>query len=129
MAQTNRLKLDFSLQTNVERKEFLEKYLQSDIFKQREPDEEELATMADYILWGKDPVTGLNGKQDGLDLHTKHGTWDNANNFESLEQLMEQPTFNENALSALGTTRYKVKKEVFSREEAIASMIPGMSRK
>jgi hypothetical protein len=41
--------------------------------------------MADYILWGKDPVTGLNGKQDGLDLHTKHGTWDNANNFESLE--------------------------------------------
>jgi hypothetical protein len=82
--------------------------------------------MADYILWGKDPNTGLNGKQDGLDLHTKHGTWDNANACESLEQLMEQPTFNENALSALGTTRYKVKKEVFSREEAIASAPPAI---
>lgn len=34
---------------------------------------------------------------------------------------MEQPTFDENGLSALGTTQYKVKKEVFSREEAIAS--------
>ena len=77
--------------------------------------------MADYILWGKDPETGKNGKQQGLDLRTKHGTWDNSNNTESLEQLMEQPTFDENGLSALGTTCYKVKKEVFSREEAIAS--------
>ena len=89
MAQTNRLKLDFSLQTNIERKTFLEKYLTSEMFQQTPPTEEELATMADYILWGKDPVTGLNGKQDGLDLHTKHGTWDNTNSCESLEQLME----------------------------------------
>lgn len=59
------------------------------MFQQREPDEDELQTMADYILWGKDPETGKNGKQQGLDLRTKHGTWDNANNFESLEQLME----------------------------------------
>lgn len=85
MTQKNRLKLDFSLQTNVERKEFLEKYLQSDTFQQREPDEDELATMADYILWGKDPETGKNGKQQGLDLRTKHGTWDNSDNTESLE--------------------------------------------
>lgn len=32
---------------------------------------------------------------------------------------MEQPTFNEASLSALGATRYVTKKQVFSREEAL----------
>jgi hypothetical protein len=31
--------------------------------------------MADYLLWGKDGK-GKNGKQNGLELHSKHGTWD-----------------------------------------------------
>ena len=61
MAKTNRLKLDFSLQTNQERKEFLENYLQSEMFLKNEPTEDELATMADYLLWGKDDK-GKNGK-------------------------------------------------------------------
>ena len=79
--------------------------------------------MADYLLWGKDPNTGLNGKQQGLDLKTRHGTWDDSP-VDSLEQLMEQPTFNESALSPLGTTRYTTKKEVFSREEALREASP-----
>ena len=58
--------------------------------------------MADYLLWGKDEH-GKNGKQTGLDLKSKHGTWDDSP-AESLDALMEQPTFNEAALSALGTT-------------------------
>ena len=123
MAKTNRLKLDFSLQTNVERQAFLEQYLQSDMFKQRPPDEEELETMADYLLWGKDPVTGKNGKQEGLNLKSKHGTWDDSP-IESLDALMEQPTFNEAALSALGSTQFRTKKETFSREEALAEASP-----
>jgi hypothetical protein len=77
MAQKNRLKLDFSLQTSTERKEFLEKYLASDIFVKNEPNEDELATMADYLLWGKDEK-GRNGKQNGLELKSKHGTWDDS---------------------------------------------------
>lgn len=76
--------------------------------------------MGKYILWGKDPVTGKNGKQLGIYLETKHGTWD-EDRVESLDQLMEQPTFNEAALSALGTTQFRTKKEVFSREEALAN--------
>ena len=123
MAKTNRLKLDFSLQTNIERKEFLEKYLQSEMFQKREPDEDELATMADYLLWGKDPVTGKNGKQSGLDLKSKRGTWDDSPT-ESLDALMEMPTFNEAALSALGSTQFRTKKETFSREEALAEASP-----
>ena len=54
MAKTNRLHLDFSLSTTDERKAFLEEYLASDTFTKYPPDEDELATMADYLLWGKD---------------------------------------------------------------------------
>ena len=123
MAKTNRLKLDFSLQTNVERQAFLEQYLQQKQFIDFPPTEDELQTMGDYLLWGKDPVTGKNGKQMGLDLKSKHGTWD-ASPTESLDQLMEQPTINESALSALGSTQFRTKKEVFSREEALAEASP-----
>jgi hypothetical protein len=84
----NRLHLNFSLTTNVERRDFLEKYLQEKQFIDNPPTEDELQTMADYLLWGKDPDTGLNGKQQGLDLKTRHGTWDDSP-VDSLEQLME----------------------------------------
>ena len=72
------------------------------MFLHNEPTEDELATMADYLLWGKDDK-GKNGKQNGLELKSKHGTWDDSP-VDSLDQLMEQPMFNESALSALGTT-------------------------
>ena len=59
----------------------------------------------------------------GLDLRTKHGTWDDSP-VDSLDQLLEQPTFSESALSALGTTQFRTKKETFSREEALAEASP-----
>ena len=93
------------------------------MFVKSPPTEEELQTMADYLLWGKDPITGKNGKQEGLELRTKHGTWDDSP-VDSLEQLLEQPTFNEASLRPLGTTRYTTKKEVFSREEALREASP-----
>ena len=37
---------------------------------------------------------------------------------------MEQPMFNEAALSTLGTTQFRTKKEVFSREEALREASP-----
>jgi hypothetical protein len=51
--------------------------------------------MSKYVLWGKDPETGKNGKQLGFDLNTRHGTWDESSSTESLDELMEQPTFSE----------------------------------
>ena len=59
----------------------------------------------------------------GLDLRTKHGTWDESP-VESLDELMEQPTFNESALSELGTVQFRFKKEVFSREDALKEAPP-----
>lgn len=76
--------------------------------------------MGKYILWGKDPITGKNGKQMGLQLETRHGTWDDEP-VDSLDALLEQPTFSETQLSALGSTQFRTKKEKFSREEALAS--------
>ena len=122
MAGANRLQLDFKLVTTDERTAFVNQYLQEEQFIKRPPTEEELETIANYLLWGKDPVTGLNAKQAGLvDIETKHGTWDKNSNVESLEGLMEQPTFNEASLLPLETTApIKIKREVFSRKEALA---------
>lgn len=122
MAGTNRLHLDFKLTTTEERNAFLQQYLQHPQFTERPPTEDELETMANYLLWGKDPVTGLNVKQEGLiDIETKHSTW-SKNNTESLEGLMESPTFNEASLMTLDAAPpAKSKKEVFSRKEALAN--------
>ena len=76
--------------------------------------------MGKYILWGKDPESGKNGKQLGLHIETRHGTWDD-NPVDSLDALLEQPTFSETQLSSLGSTQYRTKKETFSREEALTN--------
>lgn len=118
---TNRLNLDFSLTTNEDRAAFLEEYLQRPEFVKRPPTSEELETMSNYLLWGKDPESGLNAKQEGVcDIETKHGTWDKTANVESLDGLLEQPTFNEATLMSLDAVPTKVKREVFSRSEALA---------
>lgn len=121
MAQANRLHLDFSLVTNEERAQFLDTYLQRPEFTKFPPTEEELETMANYLLWGKDPKTGLNAKQAKLcDIATKYKTWD-TDAVESLEGLMEQPTFNETQIHPLAAgPMLKTKRQVFSRKEALA---------
>lgn len=56
----NRLKLDFALTTTEERTRFVEDYLRQITFT---PNHAESETIANYILWGKDPQTGLNAHQ------------------------------------------------------------------
>jgi hypothetical protein len=62
MAGANRLQLDFKLTTTDERASFLNEYLQRPEFVKKPPTADELETMGNYLLWGKDPVTGLNAK-------------------------------------------------------------------
>lgn len=110
----NRLNLDFSLSTNKERAEFISKYIPT----LQSPTESELSTMADYILWGVDPVTLKNPTQDkSIELNSK---W-SPKEIDSLDELKESPTFNEAQISTLPL---KTKKEVFSREEARAHATP-----
>ena len=77
--------------------------------------------MANYLLWGKDRNSGLNAKQDGsVELSSRHGDWDSDTKCESLDALMESPTFNEASLLDVSAPALKSKKEVFSRDEALA---------
>ena len=55
----NRLKLDWALSTSSERKQFVDEYIAKLTFK---PTEDELETIANYILFGKDE-DGLNCTQ------------------------------------------------------------------
>lgn len=116
----NRLKLDFSLQYSDERAQFLEQYLAGETFSKQPPTEEELETMGNYVLWGKDRKTGLNAKQEGLvPLSSRSKDWDNDAKCESLDALMESPAFNEASLETLDAPQIKTKREVFSREDAL----------
>lgn len=110
----NRLHLAWELETSEERSEFVQQYIQ----KIENPTSDELETIANYILWGKEK-DGPSVVEDGyIELETKNKTWTRTPP-ESLEALMESPTFNELAFQPLETPRTKVPRQVFSREEAL----------
>ena len=74
--------------------------------------------MADYILWGKNPNTGKNVKQEKIiELEARRKTWA-VKELESLDALLEHPSFPENQLSSLTSQPYKATKITFSREAA-----------
>lgn len=121
----NRLKLDFSLETAEERKKFLDEYVQRAEFITKPPTDEELETMGNYLLWGRDE-NGKNSVQNKIvQIQTKNGTWDKKED-ESLDGLMEQPTFNEASLNSINGPRLKVARENFDRKKALLSCPPSL---
>ncbi len=107
----NRLQLNFQLSTKEERVAFVTSYLNEIRFT---PTEAELDTISKYILWGKDSKTGLNGRQEGLELETRFKTWD-SKAVESLDALIEAPGFSEATLRPLSDPPTKVARTSFSR--------------
>ena len=98
----NRLKLDWALSTSVERNAFLSKYLSEEPFLSSPPNEDELETLANYVLWGKNEE-GQNIEQEGfVELPRRNSTW-TSQSVESLDELTESPTFNENVLFSLNS--------------------------
>lgn len=121
----NRLRLDFSLETAEERKRFLDEYVQRSEFIIKPPTEEELETMGNYLLWGRDE-NGKNSVQNKIvQIQTKNGTWDKKED-ESLDGLMEQPTFNEASLNSINGPRLKVARENFDRSKALSTCPPSL---
>ena len=106
----NRLDLDFSLKTQQERKDFIDAYLDSIPFT---PTPDELNTISSYILWGKNS-NGEAAAEDGIELESK---W-TPNKTESLDALIESPTFTEASIRPLTQTPLKQTREVFSRTQA-----------
>lgn len=115
----NRLKLDFSLESNKERKEFLDKYLLQEQFINNPLTKDELETCANYILWGKDPDGKNPVQKKEIQIETKNKTWSKQQEDESLDALLETPTFNENMIRENIEARPKITKEIFSRKEAL----------
>ena len=115
----NRLKLDFSLNSNIERKNFLATYLESPQFKSKPLTSEELETCANYVLWGR----GENGKNvvqnKEIEIETRHKTWSNTKEVESLDALLETPTFNEQVIVRPNQAITKIAKENFNRTDAL----------
>ena len=114
----NRLRLNFQLETVGERKQFIENYLQKPEFTIYPLTQKEISQISNYLLWGK----GKDGKAVGkdLELETKNKTWSRNIEIESLEELREQISFNENSVHSLNdlSIQTKKKREVFSRSRA-----------
>ena len=118
MAQ-NRLRLDFTISGTNERKDFVDQYVQRPEFIAKPFTEDELETIANYILWGKDG-DGLNCTQRGeIQIETRNKTWQ-RDDTESLDAMMESPTFNEASLRRPTEARTRIQREVFDRQRALA---------
>lgn len=115
----NRLHLDFSINGTVDRKDFVDQYVQRPEFISKPLTEDELETIANYILWGKDE-DGLNVTQRGeIQIETRNKTWQ-RDDTESLDAMMESPTFNEASLRRPTEARTRITREVFDRNDALA---------
>lgn len=125
----NRLKLDFSLEFIDERTNFVQEYVNQPQFKDKPLSKEETETISNYILWGKRRDDGKNGVQrKEFEIDTKSKIWSGSENVESLDALIESPTFDENTIMRPGEVRTKITRTVFSREDARrnidASLLP-----
>lgn len=115
----NRLHLDFSIQSTDGRRDFVNEYVQQPQFQRIPLTSDELETIANYILWGKDP-DGLNVTQRGeIQIETRNKTWQ-RDDTESLDALMESPTFSEASLRRPTEARTRIAREVFDRKKTLS---------
>lgn len=120
----NRLKLDFTLNSTAERTAFLKDYLQNPDFQKHPLSNEEIETCSNYILWGKDK-DGKNAVQrKEIEIETRHKTWNPRKEEESLEALLETPTFNEQTILPPTEAVPRHKREIFNRQEALSAAPP-----
>ena len=114
----NRLHLDFSISGTIERKDFVDQYVQRPEFILKPLTDDEIETIANYILWGKDE-DGTNCTQRGeIQIETRNKTWQ-RDDTESLDAMMESPTFNEASLRKPTEARTRIAREVFDRQKAL----------
>ena len=119
MPTFNRLRLDFSLDYIDERIDFINNYINNEMFKKNPITEAEAETISNYVLWGKSRIDGKNGVQrKDFEINTKSKIWSSNENVESLDALIESPTFDENTIMRPGEVRTKITRTVFSRDEA-----------
>lgn len=118
----NRLDLDFSIESAVERQIFLTSYLAEPQFKEKPLTEAELDTCAKYLLYGKDE-DGTSCIQRGeVQVETKNKTWTKEGRIVSLESLLDKGENEgnyEDIVLRPHQVHYKTTRQTFSREEAL----------
>ena len=106
----NRLKLDFSLESAIDRANFISTY----IVQFPDLTSSEASTIADYLLWGKDEQGVPIGKDTGLETR-----WSKPNEAESLDAVLENPALSNAQLYTLNdAVVLKKGRDVFDRAEA-----------
>lgn len=121
----NRLNLNFNIVGTEERSDFVQQYIQQPEFQKKPLTEDELETIANYILWGKDS-DGLSATQrKEIQIETRNKTWQ-RDDIESLDGLLESPTFNEATVRKNTEARTRIQREVFDRSHALNECPPYM---
>ncbi len=110
----NRLSLNFDLESYDERLQFIHDYLNTEEFRAEPPSPAECEKIGDYLLWGKEANGETAAENAGVELESHWG----AKPVESLEALMESPSFNEGIIRSLNAPKPLIRKETFSREDA-----------
>lgn len=114
MTKTN-LRLNWQLETAEERKNFI---LKNQICPKGTADQE---MVANYILWGKEKNGKSAADNSHIEIETRHKTW-NRKEAESLDALIEKPTFNESA--EFSDVHVKIGKAFFNRQQALEIASP-----
>lgn len=113
----NRLNLDFTLITSTERKDYVDQFIiNSGIVNFKE---QELETMANYILYGKEEDGKSIVDKKEITIKTKYSSY-NKKEPESLDALIESPTFNETVAfrqAATDKNRYRSLKQTIVRKD------------
>ena len=118
MPVTNRLHLDFSLETIDERNDFVSTYIQSPQFIKNPLTSSEVDTIANYILWGKD-ASGKNlVQQKEIELDSRYSTWSKEEP-ESLDAIIESSSYDDILLQHPTEARPKIPRVVFSRSQTL----------
>lgn len=104
------LHLDFSIENIEDRNDYIKNYI-----KDKNLSKTDLETIANYILYGKDSdgLSAVDKKE--IQIKSKYSSY-NKKEPESLDELMENPGFNENVFS-LGANKYKTIKPKIEREK------------
>lgn len=108
------LNLDFTINTSRERQEFIQNYIKERTEKGYHFTEKEIGQMGDYILYGKDEDGTSIVDRKEVEIDTRYSSYKKKRP-DSLEELMESPTFNENNI--LRTNIYKKVKPKIDREK------------
>lgn len=112
------LKLDFSIETAQGRADFVAQYMDpSSHFTQKELD-----TISNYILYGKDEDGTSCVDRKEIQIKAKHNSYARKE-AESLDALMEKPTFDERSFQT-GATKYKTPKPSIDR--TLDADVPGL---